>query len=465
MIGTVQQSQFSPGARLHHNSGLPLRRRISEAVIIRPARAAAALFVVSISVFTVLLAAPFSAADNTATPVVDAAVTATSAVTVTGLTSLPTGEHFSLTGQLIILTAIQLGGLGIVTLGAWLTMLLSRRLALRSKMLSIESMGVSGIGEVPALLITVVVFTLSIEAVLFAVMLPAFIGQLGVGQGIYHAVFYAVSAFSNAGFSLSPDTLQDPLIMSTINIGAFAGALGFPVVYMLYRMVFFRDRMNLHTRLTLEVTLILLLGGAALLAVFEWQNPATLGPMDTADKLHNALFASGMTRSGGFNTFEITDQTDQSILVTDVLMFIGGGAGSTAGGIKVTTLAVLLLSILAEIRGEEHIHIHRREIPITTVRVAVAVVAGGALVVLTAVVALITVTGEPLETTVFEALSAFGTVGLSTGLTASTPDAGKWILALLMFIGRVGTITFAASLAARQKPTRFRFPTERPIIG
>src|SRR5699024_1050325 len=245
---------------------------------------------------------------------------------------------------------------------------------------SIESMGVSGIGEVPALLITVVVFTLSIEAVLFAVMLPAFIGQLGVGQGSYHAVFYAVSAFSNAGFSLSPDTLQDPLIMSTINIGAFAGALGFPVVYMLYRMVFFRDRMNLHTRLTLEVTLMLLLGGAALLAVFEWQNPATLGPMDTADKLHNALFASGMTRSGGFNTFEITDQTDQSILVTDVLMFIGGGAGSTAGGIKVTTLAVLLLSILAEIRGEEHIHIHRREIPITTVRVAVAVVAGGALV-------------------------------------------------------------------------------------
>lgn len=423
------------------------------------------MFVLIIMVFTALLAMPFSSATGEPTALIDAAVTATSAVTVTGLTSVPTAEHFSFTGQLLILAAIQLGGLGIVTLGAWLTMLVSRRLSLRSKMLSVESMGVSGLGEVPALLLTVLIFTLSIEAILAAVMFPVFISELGPSQALFHAVFYAVSAFSNAGFGLSPDTLDHPIIMTTINVGVFAGALGFPVVYMLYRMLFRKARMNLHTRLTLEVTVILLVGGAVLMAVFEWNNPDTLGPMDTTEKLHNAVFASGMTRSGGFNTYDVADQTDQSLLVTNVLMFIGGGSGSTAGGIKVTTLAVLLLAILTEIRGDDHVRIHRREISDNTVRVAVAVVTAGALLVLTSVVALTVVTGEDLESTLFETLSAFGTVGLSNGLTASAPDAGKWILVALMFIGRIGTITFAAGLATRHRPTHYRYPTERPIIG
>lgn len=463
-MGAMKPQRSSAGARLHHDGGVSVTRKISGALIARPARSSASMFVLAIAVFTVLLSLPFSSAERTVTPLVDAAVTATSAVTVTGLTSLPI-DYFSFTGQLIILLAIQLGGLGIVTLGAWLTMLLSRRLALRSKMLSTESMGISGIGEVPALLITVLVFTLSIEVVLAVVMLPVFATQFGFGEGSFHAIFYAISSFSNAGFNLSPETLDHPVIMTTINIGAFAGALGFPVVYMLYRMVFHSNRINLHTRLTLEVTIFLLLFGMLLMALFEWNNPNTLGAMNTGDKLHNALFASSMTRSGGFSTFDVTEQTDQSLLVTNILMFIGGGSGSTAGGIKVTTLAVLVLAIVAEIRGDEHIRIHRREIPNSTVRVAVAVVAGGALVILTAVIALTAVTGEDLESTVFEALSAFGTVGLTNGLTEHAPPAGQWIVIALMFIGRVGPITFAAGLAARHKPTLYRHATERPIIG
>ena len=461
----MKQSRSSPGARLHHNGGAGLARRLSGLVTSAPARTAAVMFVLVIALFTALLAMPFSSATGEPTALVDAAVTATSAVTVTGLTSVPTADHFSLTGQLLILAAIQLGGLGIVTLGAWLTMLVSRRLSLRSKILSVESMGVSGLGEAPALLLTVLIFTLSIEAMLAAVMLPVFIGQLGPGQGVFHAVFYAISSFSNAGFTLSTATLDHPILMTTINVGVFAGSLGFPVVYMLYRMLFRKARMNLHTRLTLEVTVILLIGGAVLMAVFEWNNPDTLGSMGTTEKLHSALFASGMTRSGGFNIYDVADQTDQSLLVTNVLMFIGGGSGSTAGGIKVTTLAVLLLAILTEIRGDEHVRIHRREISDTTVRVAVAVVAAGALLVLTSVVALTVVTGKDLQTTLFEALSAFGTVGLSNGLTASAPESGQWILAALMFIGRIGTISFAAGLATRHRPTRYRYPAERPIIG
>lgn len=441
-----------------------LARTLSELFTGHPGRVAITLFALVISVFTALLALPAASAQHTATPLVDAAVTATSAVTVTGLTSLGP-EYFSFFGHVVILVAIQVGGLGIVTLGAWLTLLVSRRLSLRTRMLSTESLGVSKLGEVPALLITVLIFTLTIEALLAVVMLPVFVGELGGADGAFHAVFYAVSAFSNAGFTLDVTGLDHPVVLTTINVGVFAGALGFPVVYMLYRMIFHKARMNLHTRLTLEVTVMLLFGGAMVLAVFEWNNPATLGALSTGDKLQQAIFASGMTRSGGFSTYDVMDQTDQTLLITNVLMFIGGGAGSTAGGIKVTTLAVLLLAIIAEIRGDEHIRVHRREIPTSLVRVAVAVVTAGALLVLTAVVSLSAVTGEGLAATTFEALSAFGTVGLSTGLTASAPEAGKWILIGLMFIGRVGIITFSAGLAARHKPTFYRHPTERPIIG
>ena len=458
--------RLSPGARLHRppGDGMKLARRISDLLTGHPGRAAVTLFALVISIFTGLLALPVASADGTPTPLVDAAVTATSAVTVTGLTSLESA-HFSFTGQIMILAAIQIGGLGIVTLGAWLTLMVSRRLSLRTRMASTQSLGVAALGEVPALLITVVLFTFTIEAVLAAVMLPVFVAELGVGDGIFHAVFYALSAFSNAGFGLGSPAVEHPVIMTTINVGVFAGALGFPVVYMLYRMVFHHARMNLHTRLTLEVTALLLLGGAVLIAVFEWSNPATLGPLSVPDKLHAAIFASGMTRSGGFSTYEVIAQTDQTLLVTNLLMFIGGGAGSTAGGIKVTTLAVLLLAIVAEIRGDEHIRVHRREIPAGLVRVAVAVVMAGALLVFTAIVGLMAVTGQGFAATTFEALSAFGTVGLSTGLTATAPESGQWILIGLMFIGRVGIITFAAGLTARHKPTFYRYPTERPIIG
>lgn len=462
----MKQSRLSPGVRLHRPSSgaVAVARRLGDLFTGQPGRATVSFFALVSSIFTVLLALPFSAADQTPTRLVDAALTATSAVTVTGLTSLePT--HYSFAGQVVLLVAIQTGGLGIVTLGVWLALLVSRRLSLRNRILSTESLGVSRLGEVPALLITVLVVTLTIEALLAAVMLPIFGQELGLGDAVFHAIFYAVSAFSNAGFVLDFSGLAHPVIMTTMNIGVLAGSLGFPVVYMLYRMIFHKARMNLHTRLTIEMTAILLLGGAIFVAVFEWHNPATLGPMSTAEKLHHAIFASGMTRSGGFNTFDITAQTDQTMLVTNVLMFIGGGAGSTAGGIKVTTLAVLLLAIVAEARGDEHIHVHRREIPAGIIRVAVAVLMAGVVVVLTGVVLLTWLTGYDLETTLFEALSAFGTVGLSTGLTAVAPDAGKWILIGLMFIGRVGTITFATGLAMRRNRTLFRYPTERPIIG
>lgn len=439
-------------------------RSVIHALTGQPGRLAVSLFALVISVFTAILALPVVSVTREPMSLVDAALTATSAVTVTGLTTQDP-EFYSFTGQVVLLIAIQTGGLGIVTLGAWLTLVVSRRLSLRTRILSTESLGVSKLGEVPALLITVFVVTLSLESLLALTMLPVFVPERGVGEGIFHAVFYAVSAFSNAGFVLDPSSLDHPVVMTTINLGVFVGALGFPVVYMLYRMLFHRARMNLHTRLTLEMTAVLLIGGAVLLAIFEWQNPATLGPMTTLEKLHHAVFASGMTRSGGFNTYEVTDQTHQTLLVTNVLMFIGGGSGSTAGGIKVTTLAVLLLAIVTEIRGEDHIRVHQRELPGSTIRVAVAVLMAGAVVVLTAVVLLTWATGADLATTLFEVLSAFGTVGLSTGLTAVAPDPAKWILIVVMFIGRVGTITFATGLAIRQQKTLYRFPTERPIIG
>lgn len=466
MIEPVKRPQFSAHTQLPGSTGRghAVTRTFADVLTGHPGRAAVTMFALVITGFTALLRLPAASANGQPLSIVDAALTATSAVTVTGLTSLGP-EAFSFTGHVIILFAIQVGGLGIVTLAVWLTLLVSRRMSLRTRLLSTQSLGVSKLGEVPALLVTVLIFTVTIEALLTLIMLPVFAAELGFAQGGFHAVFYAVSAFSNAGFVLETTAFDNPVVLTTINIGAFAGALGFPVVYMLYRMVFHRAVMNLHTRLTLEITVMLLLLGAGLVAAFEWHNPATLGPLSPLEKVHEAIFASGMTRSGGFSTYDVMEQHDPTLVITSVLMFIGGGSGSTAGGIKVTTLAVLLVAILAEIRGDEHVHVHRREIPTSLVRVAVAVVTAGALFVLVAVVALTAVTDDGITAATFEALSAFGTVGLSTGLTATAPPAGQWILIVVMFIGRVGIITLAAGLVARSTPTFYRYPTERPIIG
>ncbi|CEA09069.1 Ktr system potassium uptake protein B [Arthrobacter saudimassiliensis] len=435
-----------------------------------PARLALTVFALVIVLFTALLALPISSATGYATPLHDALFTAVSAVCVTGLTVVSTATHWSAFGQVMILVAIQVGGLGILTLASLLALAVNRRLGVRGKLIAQEGMNTGRLGEVGFLLRIVVLTTVSIEAVLALVLAPRFM-MLGEspGQAIWHAVFYAVSAFNNAGFTPHSDGLvpyeEDIWILAPLMIGVFAGSLGFPVIMVLLQTRLRPGRWNLHTKLTLLVSGILLIGGTVLWGLLEWANSRTIGELDVGEKLLHSVFASVMTRSGGFNLVDMADLTPGTLLITDMLMFAGGGSASTAGGIKVTTVAVIFLAIVAEARGNSDVRAFSRTIPYGAMRVAISVVVLGATLVAVSTLALLVITGETLQPVLFEVISAFATVGLSIGLSPTLPPEGKYVLSALMFAGRVGTITLAAALAVRQSNTLYHFPEERPIIG
>ena len=435
-----------------------------------PARLALIVFSLVILVFTALLSLPVASASGEVTPLHDALFTAVSAVCVTGLTVVSTATYWSAFGQTLILVAIQVGGLGILTMASLLALAVNRRLGVRGKLIAQEGMNTGRLGEVGSLLRIVVATTVLIEVILAAVLAPRFM-MLGEspGQAIWHAVFYSISSFNNAGFTPHSDGLvpyeSDPWILVPLMLGVFIGSLGFPVIMVLLQTRLRPRGWNLHTKLTLLTSSILLVAGSLLWAAFEWFNERTIGGLGIGDKILHALFASVMMRSGGFSLVEMADQDASTLVITDMLMFAGGGSASTAGGIKVTTIAVIFLAIVAEARGDTDVRAFGRNIPAGALRVAVSVVMLGATMVATATLALLVITDETLQPVLFEVISAFATVGLSVGLSPDLPPSGKYVLAGLMFAGRVGTITLAAALALRQRKPLYHYPEERPIIG
>ncbi|MET3810167.1 potassium transporter TrkG [Arthrobacter sp. UYEF3] len=436
-----------------------------------PARLAVTVFAVVILIFTALLTLPASSAAGEATPLHQALFTAVSAVCVTGLTVVSTAVHWSFFGQLVILTGIFVGGLGTLTLASLLALMVSKKLGVRGKLIAQEAMNNAGrLGEVGALLRIVIVTSVVIEAVLAAVLIPRFLalGE-GFGQAVWHGVFYAISAFNNAGFTPHSDGIvpyeTDLWILVPLMVGVFLGSLGFPVVMVLQQNGLNWKKWNLHTKLTIQVSLILLAAGAVLWGLMEWENVRTIGGMDVGDKITHSIFASVMTRSGGFNLVDQNHMDSTTMLLSDALMFAGGGSASTAGGIKVTTIAVMFLAIVAEARGDADVKIYGRTIPEGAMRVAISVIVAGATLVAVSALLLLQISGASLDRVLFETISAFGTVGLSTNLSAELPPAGVYVLTALMFAGRIGTVTLAAGLALRQRSQLYHYPEERPIIG
>lgn len=435
-----------------------------------PARLALSVFAAVIGVFAGLLSIPQATASGTRAPFVDALFTAASAVCVTGLTTVPTGTYWSPLGQVIILAGIKVGGLGVMTLASLLGIAVSRRIGLTQKLLTATETRSAGLGEVGSLLRVVIITATALEVTIALVLVPRFL-TLGesFGQALWHGVFYAISAFNNAGFIPTAEGLaphaSDWWLGLPIVIGVFIGSLGFPVILNIAQRRRDLERWSLHSKLTLVTSALLVVVGAVLIGTFEWRNPDTFGALDVPGKILAALFAGVMPRSGGFSTIDTEQMHEASWLLTDALMFVGGGSASTAGGIKVTTLAVMLLAILAEARGDRDVEAFGRRIPRETLRLAVAVVFVGATTVLVSTLIMLEITGESLDIVLFEVLSAFATVGLSTGLSANLPDEGKYVLSVLMFVGRTGTMTFAAALALRDRRRVIRYPEERPIIG
>lgn len=428
------------------------------------------IFVVVAMVFSALLSLPIASADGRRTPLTDAFFTAVSAVTVTGLTTVNTAEHWSFFGQVVILVAIQVGGLGIVTIALLLARAVTRQLGLGNKVFVQQSIGTSKLGEVGSLLRTVVITTLAIEGALVAVLIPRFMMvEENWWDGIWHGLFYGISAFNNAGFVAHPGGLAefdgDLWILIPIMVGVFVGSFGFPVYLTLITHRWHSKRWTLHTRLTLVTTTILLLAGAAAWGALEWSNERSIGAMSVPEKIFHALFASTMMRSGGFALTDTGESEPITLLATDALMFVGGGSASTAGGIKVVTLAVLFLAIVAEARGDKNLMVGNRIIPDGTIRLAISVSFLGATIVLGATAALMLVSDAPLDRILFEVISAFATCGLSVGLSEELNEFGKFVLSIVMIAGRIGPIGLAAALAVKQRNLLYSLPEERPIVG
>lgn len=448
-----------------------------------PSRFAILIFTALVLLFTLLFSLPIAAADGKVTPLPDALFTAVSVICVTGLATVNMATHWSDFGDVLVFIGVNIGGIGVLTLASILGMIISRRLGLRAKLMAASDTNPSRLhvgpvnegqtvrlGEVGNLLATVAVSALAIEAIVALVLFPRMLAvDVPVGEAAWHSLYYAAMAFTNTGFNPNPEGLtpwaDDFVFLGALMFGVILGAIGFPVIYALVRGWRKPRRWSVHVKLTLVTFGLLLVAGAALYILLEFDNPKTFGHDNAVDTIFQAFFLSAMTRSGGFSTINIADLHGSSLLVSGMLMFIGGGSASTAGGIKVTTLAVLFLAAFAEARGNESMEAFGRRIPRDILRLAVSVVLWGATIVAVSSIAILQITKAPFDFVLFDVISAFATCGLSTGLTAELPPEGVYVMALTMFLGRIGTVTLAAALASSVRRQLFTRPEERPIVG
>lgn len=435
-----------------------------------PAQLILVAFALGIVVGTGLLLLPVATESGAGAPFLTAAFTSTSAVCVTGLVVADTPAYWSTFGEIVIMGLVQVGGFGIMTLASLLVFLLAGRLGLRGRLLAQAEVAAPMLADVRRLVMSVAVLSLVFEAITATVLtLRWWTGyEYGFGRSLYLGVFHAVTAFNNAGFALWSDNLTqfatDPWICVPIAVAIVAGGLGFPVWLELWR-IRSPSGWSLHTKLTLVVTAILLVVGTGAVLAFEWGNDGTLGPLGTGGKLLAGFFQGVSPRTAGFNTVDFGQMELETLFVTDILMYVGTGSAATGGGIKVTTLAVLLFMVWSELRGEPHVSAFGRRVPAHAQRQAFAIATLALAAVLGSTLALMSASDFTLSQALFEAFSAFGTVGLSTGITADVAGYGQWILILLMYLGRVGPHTFGAALVLRERKRLYRFPEERPIIG
>jgi trk system potassium uptake protein TrkH len=436
-----------------------------------PAQVVVTGFGLTILTGTGLLSLPAATAGEEPAGLIDALFTATSAVCVTGLVTVDTGAYWSPFGQAVILALIQAGGLGIMTLSTLFALLVSGRLGLRARMLAQAETKSLSMADVRRVVRNIVLFSFVSEAVVAVVLTTRFATRYDepFGTALYQGVFHAISAFNNAGFALWSDSLSrfvaDPWVSLTVALAVIVGGLGFPVIFELIRTWRHPGRWSVLTRVTMWMTMILLSGGTLVIVITEWANPDTLGPLSGPAKLLAGFFAAVMPRTAGFNSLDIGAMYPTSWLAHDVLMFIGGGSAGTAGGIKVTTFGLLAFVIWAELRGENRVNVGHRSLPASTQRQALTIALLSVGLVAFSTYVLLALTPHSLDRVLFEAISAFGTVGLSTGITPDLTPAGHVLIIVLMFVGRLGPITLGTALALRERVRRYELPEERPIVG
>lgn len=437
-------------------------------------------FLLVILLGTLLLATPFASADGTATPISDAMFTATSCVCVTGLVTVTTASHWNLFGHIVILVLIQTGGLGVVAIATIFLMLLGKKLSLSSRMLLGDAFNLETMQGLIVFLRKVFGGTFLIEGLGALCYLPVFVPEYGL-KGIWYAVFHSVSAFCNAGIDLIGSDSLIPYVhhpwinvvtMTLIILSGLGFIVWFDVLDVLkkklrreakHRSVF--AQLTLHSKLVLTMTAFLLVSGTVFYFAFEYHNPATIGRFTAGQKLLAAAFQSVTTRTAGFVTIPQKGLTMPSTIVTLFLMFTGGSPVGTAGGVKTTTLAVIILVVIATIRGREDIICYKRRISNKTVRKALAVVLISFLASVAAVIILMLTEPGTAVDQIFEVYSALGTVGISRDYTSTIGIAGKVILCICMYLGRIGPVSMVLVFTMRDRQIAARLPQEHVAVG
>jgi len=464
--------------RKREGPGQEGRRRIN------PPKVVAVSFLVTILLASLLLELPFATSSGKSLPYIDALFTATSATCVTGLIVKDTGKDFSLFGQLVILLLIQMGGLGIMTMSTFFLLLFGRKISLRDSVTVRTSLGGKDIGSTAELLKHALLLTFGIELAGAAILFWRFhwgATGFGVGKAAYHAIFHAISAFCNAGFSLYNTSLigKEWLVVLTMAVLVVLGGWGFLVVYNIGNLRFWRKdktarrRLSLQSRVVLFATAALLALGFVSFLILEWN--AGMSGQHLPRRLLSSFFCAVTPRTAGFNTIEYNRMSSPGLLVSMLLMFIGASPGSTGGGIKTCTFVVLLATSYVIIRGRKSVVLFKRTIPDRIVQEAIAVALISLIFVSLSAVALTisegatqawtTSGGRFVARTTFEAFSAFGTVGLSTGITPHLSLAGKIIIIVTMFVGRIGPLALALIVAGREIRPSVGYPEETVMIG
>ena len=436
-----------------------------------PAQVIVGAFAVAVAVGTGLLMLPIAREGPGSAPLLTALFTATSAVCVTGLIVVDTPVYWSGFGQVAILAMIQVGGFGIMTLASLVGLLISRRLGLRSRLVAAAETKHIGLGDVNRVIVGVIKASVLFEVVTAVLLTARFaLGyQVGLERAIELGVFHAVSAFNNAGFALFSDNLigfaSDPWICLPIAAAVIFGGIGFPVLFELRQRLRRPRQWSLHTKLTVGMTVVLLVSSTVFFLLAEWGNPGTLGRLDPGGRFLSAFFNATMLRTAGFNSLDPGQLEPGTLLGSDVVMFVGGGSAGTAGGIKVTTFVLLQFVIWAEVRGEPEVRVLDRRIEPRVWRQALSVALFSVAAVVISTFVLVEMTKMSFDAVLYESVSAFATVGLSTGITATLPPAGQLVLVALMFIGRLGPISLVSALALRERHRLFHMPEGRPLIG
>lgn len=422
---------------------------------------------------TILLNLPIASLNGKSVGFVNSLFTATSAVCVTGLSVVDTGTHWTIFGKTIILFLIQVGGLGFMTMATLISFLVGKRISLRSRLIMQEALGEFSISGIVRLTRYILMVTFAIEALGAMFLSIRFIPEYGRAKGIFYSIFHSISAFCNAGFDLIGDGkslteyVGDPVINIVVMSLIIIGGIGFAVIIDFVRVRKFK-KLSLNSKIVLSITGILLVSGFILIFAFEFFNPKTLGSLPFGQKILAAMFHSVSPRTAGFNTLPMADLTLSSKFLTMVFMFIGGSPGSTAGGIKTTTVALVVLTMISVTRGREDTEAFNRRINRDAVNRALAML-GIAALILVVVIMILTLTesSQPFEDIIFEAVSAFGTVGLSVGLTSKLSILGKLVVTLTMFVGRLGPLTIVFALARKQEKRKalIRYPEGKVMIG